>query len=75
LFIAMKTGKVEDANNNNIPDAVEEKFAEVKEEVKEVIAEVKEEVEEVVEKVKKVAAKKVTANTTAPKAKKATKKK
>ena len=29
-FIAMKTGKVKDANNNNIPDAIEEKVEEVK---------------------------------------------
>jgi hypothetical protein len=36
-FIAMKTGKVADANNNNIPDALEEKL----EDVKEVVAEVK----------------------------------
>lgn len=35
-FIAMKTGKVADANNNNIPDALEEKVEEVKEVVKEV---------------------------------------
>lgn len=37
-FIAMKTGKVADANNNNIPDAIENKV----EEVKEVVADVKE---------------------------------
>ncbi len=36
-FIAMKTGKVADANNNNIPDALEEKL----EDVKEVVAEAK----------------------------------
>lgn len=30
-FIAMKTGKVADANGNNIPDAVEEKLEAVKE--------------------------------------------
>jgi len=63
LFVAMKTGKVKDANNNNIPDALEEKVAEVKE----VVAEVKEEVKEAVEKVKKAAPKK-------PAAKKSTKK-
>ena len=50
LFIAMKTGKVRDADGNNIPDVLEEKVAEVKEEVK-----------EVVEKVKKSAPKKKTA--------------
>lgn len=37
-FIAMKTGKVADANNNNIPDAIENKV----EAVKEVVADVKE---------------------------------
>jgi len=37
LFIAMKTGKVADTNNNNIPDAIETKV----EEVKEVVADVK----------------------------------
>ena len=41
LFIAMKTGKVRDADGNNIPDVLEEKVAEVKEEVKEVVAKVK----------------------------------
>jgi hypothetical protein len=41
LFVAMKTGKVRDADGNNIPDALEEKVAEVKEEVKEVVAKVK----------------------------------
>jgi len=35
VFVAMKTGKVADANNNNIPDAIEEKIAEVKEVVDE----------------------------------------
>lgn len=61
LFIAMKTGKVRDADGNNIPDVLEEKVAEVKEEVK-----------EVVEKVKKATGKKPQAKTSA---KKATKKK
>jgi hypothetical protein len=56
LFVAMKTGKVKDANNNNIPDAIEEKVAEVKEEVK-----------EVVEKVKKAAPKKPAAKKSAKK--------
>ena len=46
-FIAMKNGKVKDANNNNIPDAIEEKVAEVKEVAKKVKA--------VAEKVTKVA--------------------
>jgi cell division protein FtsL len=40
VFVAMKTGKVADANNNNIPDAIEEKIAEVKE----VVAEAKEKI-------------------------------
>ena len=40
-FIAMKTGKVADANNNNIPDAIETKV----EAVKEAVAEVKKIVE------------------------------
>ena len=46
-FIAMKIGKVKDANNNNIPDAIEEKVEEVKEVAKKVKA--------VAEKVTKVA--------------------
>jgi uncharacterized membrane protein len=37
VFVAMKTGKVKDANNNNIPDAIEKPL----EEIKEVIAKVK----------------------------------
>ena len=44
-FLLMKKGKIADANNNNIPDAIENKVAEVK---------------EVVEKVKKTTAKKKT---------------
>lgn len=63
LFVAMKIGKVKDANNNNIPDALEVKV----EEIKEVVADVKEEVKEVVEKVKKAVPKKPTAKTNAPK--------
>jgi uncharacterized membrane protein len=41
-FIAMKTGKVKDANNNNIPDAIESKIESIKEVVKEVKEVVKE---------------------------------
>lgn len=41
VFFLMKKGKIADANNNNIPDAVEHAAAEVKEEVKEVVAKVK----------------------------------
>ena len=65
-FIAMKSGKVADANNNNIPDAIEEKVEEVKvvvkkakvkaEKVKTAVAEVV----KVAEKVKKPATKKAT---------------
>ena len=54
VYFAMKSGKIEDKNGNNIPDVVEQKV----EQVKEVVAEVKEvveEVKEVAEKVKKVA--------------------
>ena len=67
-FIAMKTGKVKDANNNNIPDAIEEKVEEVVVKAKEVKAKV--------EKVKAVAEKAVKAVKTpkAPTAKKTTKK-
>jgi predicted GTPase len=45
VFVAMKTGKIKDANNNNIPDAIEEKVEAVKEAV--------EEVKEIVEKATK----------------------
>jgi hypothetical protein len=37
----MKTGKVKDENNNNIPDAIEKPIEEVKEVVKETIEKVK----------------------------------
>ena len=40
VFVAMKTGKVKDANNNNIPDAIEKPIEDVKEVVKEAIAKV-----------------------------------
>ena len=46
-FIAMKKGTIADANNNNIPDAIEEKVEDVKEVAKKVKA--------VAEKVTKVA--------------------
>ena len=42
-FVLMRKGKIADANNNNIPDAIESKIEAVKEvvkEVKEVVAEV-----------------------------------
>jgi len=41
VVFLMKKGKIADANNNNIPDALEHVAAEVKEEVKEVAAKVK----------------------------------
>jgi len=44
-FILMKKGKIADANNNNIPDAIEDKVEAVKEVV--------EKVEEIVKKVSK----------------------
>ena len=63
VLIAMKTGKIKDANNNNIPDAIEEKV----EAVKEAVAEVKEIVEKAT---KSSSTKKVpTAKTSAKKAK------
>jgi hypothetical protein len=46
-YFGMKSGKIADANNNNIPDAIEEKI----EEVKEVAVKVK----KVADKAKKVA--------------------
>jgi hypothetical protein len=64
-YFLMKKGKIQDANNNNIPDAVEEKVEEVKEVVKKTAAKAKK-VAEVAEKVvaevkvKKPAAKKTT---------------
>ena len=56
-FIAMKTGKVKDANNNNIPDAIEEKVEEVKVVVKKTAAKAKK-VAAVAEKVVKEVTKK-----------------
>ena len=52
IFVAMKTGKVADANNNNIPDAIEKPI----EEVKKVVAEAQAEIA----KAKKAAYKKTT---------------
>ena len=31
VYFGLKSGKIEDKNNNNIPDAIEEKIEEVKE--------------------------------------------
>ena len=61
IFVAMKTGKVADANNNNIPDAIETKV----EEVKEVVADVKAAVAKVTKAPKQQSAPK--AKTNAPK--------
>ena len=61
-FILMKKDKIADANNNNIPDAIEDKVEAVKEVV--------EKVEEIVKKVskpKKVEAPKPAAKMDAPK--------
>ena len=61
-YFLMKKGKIQDANNNNIPDAVEEKVEEVKQVVKKTAAKAKK-VAAVVEKV----AKEVKVKTPAPK--------
>jgi len=61
VFVAMKTGKVKDANNNNIPDAIEKPI----EEIKEIIAKVK----ATKSPVANPASKKPVAKTTAKKAK------
>jgi cbb3-type cytochrome oxidase subunit 3 len=56
-YLLMKSGKIEDANNNNIPDAIEKKVEEVKEKVEVVkvrVKRVKEEVADVVKATKKV---------------------
>jgi hypothetical protein len=49
-YLLMKSGKIQDANNNNIPDAIEEKV----EDIKEVVNEVKEKVEVVKQRAKRV---------------------
>ena len=67
-YLLMKKGKIADANNNNIPDAIEEKVEEVKVVVKKAKAKV-EKAKEVVAEVKKVADK-----VTKPATKKAPKK-
>jgi hypothetical protein len=65
-YILMKKGTIADANNNNIPDAIEEKVEEVKVVVKKAKAKVEQvktavaEVKKVADKVKKPAAKKTT---------------
>ena len=65
-YILMKKGTIADANNNNIPDAIEEKVEEVKVVVKKAKAKVETvktavaEVKKVADKVKKPATKKTT---------------
>jgi hypothetical protein len=51
-YFLMKKGKIKDANNNNIPDALEEKI----EKAKEVVAETKVRAKKVVEEAKDVVA-------------------
>jgi hypothetical protein len=64
-YLLMKKGKIKDTNNNNIPDAIEEKIEEAKVVVKKAKAKVEKvksivaEAEAVVAKVKKPATKKV----------------
>jgi methyl-accepting chemotaxis protein len=56
-YLLMKKGKIADVNNNNIPDAIEEKVEDVKEVVKETKARVKrvaEEAKDVIAAVKEV---------------------
>jgi len=72
LFFAMKTGKVKDANNNNIPDAIEEKVEEVVVKAKEVKAKAEKVVAVAEKAVKAVKTPKTPKATTA--AKKTTKK-
>ena len=70
-YLLMKKGKIQDANNNNIPDAIEKPIEEVKEVVKKTAVKAKK-VAAVAEKV----AKEVKVKTPAPKkaaSKKATK--
>jgi hypothetical protein len=65
-YILMKKGTIVDANNTNIPDAIEEKVEEVKVVVKKAKAKVEKvktavaEVKKVADKVKKPATKKTT---------------
>jgi F0F1-type ATP synthase membrane subunit b/b' len=65
-YILMKKGTIADANNNNIPDAIEEKIEEAKVVVKKAKAKVEKvktavaEVKKVADKVKKPATKKAT---------------
>ena len=82
-YILMKKGTIADANNNNIPDAIEEKVEEVKEVVKETKIRAKrvaEEAKDVVAAVKEVGKQasqvvKATTNSEARKGRKPTPKK
>lgn len=62
-FVLMRKGKIADANNNNIPDAIESKI----EAVKEVVEEVKEVVKEAKAKTSKAPKQQPTAKTKATK--------
>ena len=68
-YLLMRKGTIADTNNNNIPDAIEEKVEEVKVVVKKAKAKVEKakavvaEVEKVVEKTKKPTTKKATKST------------
>ena len=54
VYLAIKGLKIEDKNNNNIPDVVEDKFNKVKEEVVSRAKEVSKELSDVKEAVKEV---------------------
>jgi len=67
-YLLMKKGKIQDANNNNIPDVVEKPIEEVKEVVKKTAAKAKKVVkvvEEVAKEVKKPATKKAASKKSA----------
>jgi hypothetical protein len=55
IYFLQKSGKIEDKNNNNIPDVVEDKIEEAKVAVKEVKAKAKKVVSDVTTTAKKVA--------------------
>lgn len=54
IYLAVKGLKIEDKNNNNIPDVIEDKAKAIKEEVKARVAEVTKEVADVKKAVKEV---------------------
>jgi ppGpp synthetase/RelA/SpoT-type nucleotidyltranferase len=70
VFFGMKAGKIEDKNNNNIPDAIEEKLEQV-EKAAEVVKETAKKVKKTAEKATKVA--KTVVVERKPRAKKTTK--